>query len=90
MYLENQRLNADIKDMKAQIQQIKDEINSQYIRSPWIIEISGIPVKKDKNVYNINKIVDLVEIEDFILFYTKLTFSQDINMPFCSNHYYFQ
>ena len=34
MYLENQRLNADIKDMKAQIQQIKDEINSQYIRSP--------------------------------------------------------
>lgn len=30
-----------------------------------MVEISGIPVKKDKNVYNLNKIVDLAGIEAF-------------------------
>lgn len=30
-----------------------------------MVEISGIPVKKDKNVYNVNKIVDLAGIEAF-------------------------
>ena len=62
MHLENQRLNADIKDLKTQLQQSKDELNlhSQYIRSSWMIETSSIPVKKYENVYNIIiKIVDL-------------------------------
>ena len=35
MHLENQRLNADVKDLKTQLQQSKDELNlhSQYITS---------------------------------------------------------
>ena len=53
-HLENQRLNVDIKDLKTQLQQSKDELNlhSQYIRSSWMIETSSIPVKKYENVYN--------------------------------------
>ena len=67
MHLENQRLNADIKDLKTQLQQSKDELNlhSQYIRSSWMVEISGILVKKDENLYNIiSKIIDLTGIEN--------------------------
>lgn len=30
-----------------------------------MVEKSGIPVKKDKNVYNVNKIADLAGIELF-------------------------
>ena len=35
MHLENQRLNADVKDLKTHLQQSKDELNlhSQYITS---------------------------------------------------------
>ena len=68
MHLENQRLNVDIKDLKTQLQQSKDELNlhSQYIRSSWMVEISGILVKKDENLYNIiSKIIDLAGIENF-------------------------
>ena len=68
MHLENQRLNADVKDLKTQLQQSDDELNlhSQYITSSQMVEISGIPVKKDENVYNIiTKIVDLAGITDF-------------------------
>ena len=65
MHLKNQRSNADIKDMRVQLQQSKDKMNkhSQYIRSSWMVEILGIPVKKDENLYNnINKIVELTGI----------------------------
>ena len=68
IHLENQRLNTDIKDLKTQLQQSKDELNlhSQETRSSWMNEILGIPVKKDENVYNIiTKIVDLAGINDF-------------------------
>ena len=57
--MEKEILNSNLKQMEQKLMENRDAVNesNQYNRSAYMVEISGIPFKKDKNCLElINKV----------------------------------
>ena len=65
---ENKYLNSELHMMKEQLETTKQQLNAnaQYMRSSWMLEISGIPTSKDEDSKGIVcKLARLVKTQDF-------------------------
>ena len=65
---ENKHLNSELHMMKEQLETTKQQLNAnaQYMRSSWILEISGIPTLKDEDTKDIvYKLASLAKMQDF-------------------------
>ena len=66
--MENSELNSKINNLIEQQESQKVQTNQleQYIRSSWMIEIAGIPYRKEENyIQLISKLAELAEITNF-------------------------
>ena len=65
---ESKHLNSELHMMKEQLEATKQQLNanSQYMRSSWMLEISGIPASKDEDTKGIVcKLASLAKMQDF-------------------------
>ena len=54
-------------EIRTQIQEIQINQQSQYVRSSWMVELTGIPAMQNENVFDyINHLADIAKIDNFI------------------------